>query len=196
MSWLRDSEVAGEQLLITAALALVYLITPYQIGVVTYLDMRALHYASLFLICAGVRYAETGAKMQATQLAAASTVAVLNLVYLATCMLPQNAALGDYRRLAREIPADAKVLPIDTRAPLQGSHRYYDPFRHAGAYATPNHARSRHTSLPVICSLTSLTSVTVTARTRRRRSGTWSLSVGRVPMWTGNEYCASTAISW
>jgi hypothetical protein len=136
MSWLRGTVVAGEQLLITAALALVYLITPYQVGVVTYLDMRALHYASLFLICAGVRYAEVGPKMLATQLAAASTVAVLNLLYLATSMLPQDAALGDYRRLAREIPADAKVLPIDTRAPLQGSHRYYDPFRHAGAYAT------------------------------------------------------------
>jgi hypothetical protein len=74
--------------------------------------------------------------VQWTQLAAAALVAVVNLVCLAGWMLPQNAALGEYRALARRIAPGAKVLPIDTHLPLPGSHHYYDPFRHAGAYAT------------------------------------------------------------
>ncbi len=136
-SWPRRWGAAGaEQLLITAALALLYLITPYEIGIATYLDMRALHYASLFLICAGVLCAELRPTVQTAQLAAASALAVVNLLCLAAWMLPQDAALQSYRLLAREIPHDAQVLPIDTRMPRPRSHSYYDPLRHAGAYIT------------------------------------------------------------
>jgi hypothetical protein len=137
LNWPRHRSSAGaEQLLITAALALLYVITPYEVGIVTYLDMRALHYAALFLVCAGVLGAELRPSVQRPQLAAAALLAMVNLICLAVWMLPQNAALGEYRRLARNIPAGARVLPIDTRVPLPRSHRYYDPFRHAGAYAT------------------------------------------------------------
>ena len=137
LNWPRRSTSPGaEQLLITLALALLYVITPYEVGIVTYLDMRALHYAALFLVCAGVLCAELRPHVQWPQLAAAALVALVNLIYLAAWMLPQDAALGQYRRLARSIPPGAHVLPIDTRVPLQGSYHYYDPFRHAGAYAT------------------------------------------------------------
>lgn len=137
LNWPRRRSSAGaEQLLITAALAVLYLITPYEVGIVTYLDMRALHYAALFLVCAGVLCAEFRPGVQRLQLAAAALVAMVNLICLAVWMLPQNAPLGQYRLLARSIPAGARVLPIDTHVPLQGSHHYYDPFRHAGAYAT------------------------------------------------------------
>jgi hypothetical protein len=135
VSWLRGAAAGTEQLLVAGALALLYVITPTDVGVTAYLDVRALHYASLFLVCAGVRCAEPHPKVRSMQLAAASIVAVLNLVYLAAWMLPQNAALGNYRLLAGRIPAGATVLPIDTRAPTL-AHHYDDPFRHAGAYAT------------------------------------------------------------
>ncbi len=132
----RSSSPGGQQLLITLALALLYLVTPYEIGIVTYLDMRALHYGALFLVCAGVLCAQHRPNVQWTQLAAAALVAVVNLVYLAAWMLPQNRMLGEYRLLARRIAPGAMVLPIDTRLPQQGTHYYYDPFRHAGAYVT------------------------------------------------------------
>lgn len=135
VSSLRGAAAGAEQLLVAGALALLYVITPTDVGVTAYLDVRALHYASVFLVCAGVRCAEPHPRVRATQLAAASIVAVLNLVYLAAWMLPQNAALGNYRQLAGRIPADATVLPIDTRTPIL-AHHYDDPFRHAGAYAT------------------------------------------------------------
>ncbi len=132
----KSRSAAAEPLLITAVLAILYLITPYEIGIATYLDMRALHYASLFLICAGVLCAELRPGAQTVQLAAATLLAVANLLYLAAWMVPQNAALERYRGLARRIPADAKVLTIDTHVPRELSHQYYDPFRHAGAYVT------------------------------------------------------------
>ena len=135
VSWRRGATAGTEQLLIAGALAFLYVIAPGEVGVTAYLDVRALHYAWLFLLCAGVRCAELHPRVQSTQLAAAAIIAVMNLVYLAAWMLPQNAALGDYRALAARIPADANVLPIDTRAPVR-AHHYYDPWRHAGAYVT------------------------------------------------------------
>ena len=137
VSWLRGAAAGAEQLLIAVALTLLYVMTPSAEGKTAYLDVRALHYAWLFVIGAGVASAELRPRMQRAQLAAASILGLVNLVYLAAWMLPQNAALGEYRQLARGIPLNANVLPIDTRAPVRGTrHHYYDPFRHAGAYAT------------------------------------------------------------
>jgi hypothetical protein len=137
LSWPRRTDSpGGQQLLIALALAVLYLVTPYAVGVVTYLDMRALHYGSLFLVCAGVLCAQQRPRVQRLQLAAAALVAVVNLIYLAAWMLPQNTALGEYRLLVHQIAPGANVLPVDTRIPQPLSHFYYDPFRHAGAYVT------------------------------------------------------------
>ena len=96
-------------------------------------DVRALPYAAIFLVFASVT-AESGspATQGTRQLTLAVLLAVANLVWVATQVLPQNAALGRYKSIAASIPAGAHVLPVDTHPPI-GRYR---PFMHAGSYAT------------------------------------------------------------
>jgi hypothetical protein len=133
LTWRQAIRVAAEPLLIACVLAMLYVVMPPVVGGVFYADVRPQQYALLFLVIAGVRCAEVRPSVQLTQFALASLVALANLGYLATYLLPENAAMGRYQAVTAEIPSGATVLPIDT-LPLN----YYRPFLHAGAYATLN----------------------------------------------------------
>jgi hypothetical protein len=129
----RGGVTSVEALLLAAMLFGSYIFMPVAAGGAYDVDVRALPYALLFVLLAGVSRAQSvGAGLRRVQLTLAVVIAVVNLGYIATRLIPQNAAMGRYRTLTALIPAGARVLPIDTLPPIGPTN----PFLHAGAFAT------------------------------------------------------------
>src|ERR1019366_8163798 len=110
----------------------IFFALPSYPGNIYSVDVRALPYALLFLVFAGVAAADKFAAATRVQLVLATVFATLNLVYVASNVLPQNHDLGRYRAIAAAVPAGAHVLPINTRPDISR----YRPFVHAGSFAT------------------------------------------------------------
>jgi hypothetical protein len=110
----------------------IFFALPSYTGNIYSVDVRALPYALLFLVFAGVAAADKFAAATRVQLVLATVFATLNLVYVAYNVLPQNHDLGRYRAIAAAVPAGAHVLPINTRPDISR----YRPFVHAGSFAT------------------------------------------------------------
>jgi hypothetical protein len=110
-----------------------YFALPATMQGIAFVDIRALPYALLFLLFAGVKAASRSPLLMQWQFGAASLVVAANLAYLVAIMKPEDSDLGLYRAIAAQAPAGARVLPINTRPPMGGRYR---PFAHAGAYAT------------------------------------------------------------
>jgi hypothetical protein len=113
--------------------AALYFALPANAQSIAFVDIRALPYALLFLMFAGVKAASRSAVLMRWQFATATLMVAANLAYVAAIMEPEDNDLGLYRAIAAQAPADARVLPINTRPPIGGRYR---PFQHAGAYAT------------------------------------------------------------
>jgi len=129
---LRDTLPAVQPLLCVAAFLGLYFALPSVTGNVFWVDVRALPYALLFLVFAGLLIARHSPGLDGVQFAAACLVVTANLAYVAMKLEPENHALGQYRKIAATVPAGATVLPVYTRPPI-GRCR---PFQSAGSFVT------------------------------------------------------------
>jgi hypothetical protein len=134
-TWPRGIRVSAEFLLVAAAMASLYVVTPAEVTTpgdpISYVDVRALQYALVFLIIAGLRCLDLRPRLPGAQFTLAALLALANLLYVASYLLPENASVGRYKALLASVPAGARVLPIETVR-----LHYYRPFLHAGTYAT------------------------------------------------------------
>lgn len=109
-----------------------YIFMPSIAGGIYGLDIRALPYAVLFLTMGCVIAASRSRVAVRIQLVASVILAVANVAYMASALVPQQRAMRQYRAIAALVPAGARVLPVNTRRPMGASN----PFHHAGSFAT------------------------------------------------------------
>ncbi|WP_242343895.1 hypothetical protein [Anaeromyxobacter terrae] len=119
-----------------AALALVFLGTyaalPFESGRVYYIDSRALPLVAIFVLVASLAAVEHAPRRSTIAVVLAVLLAAANLAAISTPLIRHNAVMRQYRAVAAEIPAGARVLPVAT-APHVG---HVDMYLHAGAFAT------------------------------------------------------------
>lgn len=134
-TWPRGIRLSAEFLLLGCVMVLLYVVTPFEVTTpgdpISYVDARALQYALVFMIIAGLRCLDLHPRLSGAQFTLASLLALANLWYVASYLLPENAAVGRYKALLASVPAGARVLPVETVR-----FHYYRPFLHAGTYAT------------------------------------------------------------
>lgn len=113
--------------LLAAAMLVAFVAMPYARGAAAAVDVRAVPLAAIFGMIASLAAAELGER---TRLATAVAVALAtgNLVVVSADLIPQNAVMRDYRKVASLVPPGARVLPVDSGPS--------PTFHHAGTFAT------------------------------------------------------------
>lgn len=109
-----------------------YVALPYEMGEITYIDVRAVPLITIFALLCAVAVAEHQGRRSWSVAALAITLAGANWVVLRAHLEPANARMRQYRSLARTIPPGSAVLPVVTR-PRDGRA---EPFDSAGTLAT------------------------------------------------------------
>ena len=130
-------ELADEACGVVAALLVLFAILPVEAGSAYDVDSRAIPALEALLMIAVVARidARPANRPAAAALALASCAALANLAYLQVEVGPQDARLGDYRRVLDTLPAGARFLGINTR-PALGR---YQPFSHAESLGVLHH---------------------------------------------------------
>jgi hypothetical protein len=122
-------------LLTTAAFVVLYVALPVNVGVVSWLDVRALPMIAIFLLLATLMPAdmpESSKGMAGTVLGLllAVSLAAVNLVYLNSHLGKLDAWLAQYRAVVAKIPSGSWLLPVYT-----GTHdRPVKSLLHAAAF--------------------------------------------------------------
>lgn len=118
-----------ESIALTATFFSMYLVLPFALGDATYVDVRALAPAALFILLACLnlpradRSRENGSFSPSLAVAAAIVLSALNLAYLARHFSELSSWSTKVRTLFAEIPIGAHILPVQTSP---GRWRYID----------------------------------------------------------------------
>jgi len=115
-------DFVGPQVLEALTLGLVFLglyfILPFEQAEASYIDVRALAVAPLFvvfgLLSLPPRQPSAGSRLTLPAIALASAVACVNLGYLAVHFAKENEWLAQYRAVVANIPEQGAVLPVYT----------------------------------------------------------------------------------
>lgn len=131
----RGWRTAGREAIAPALLALLffalYAALPYGQAYISYIDLRALPFAWLFVVIAALGVADRARPSWAVAALALALVAA-NLAVLSGHLLRHDAVMRDYRRIAAQVPENANFAPVVTR-PRDGTT---NPYLHAGNFAT------------------------------------------------------------
>jgi hypothetical protein len=121
-----------EMLLLAAAFVGMYVLLPSAYGDASYLDLRPLALAPLFLIIACLYLPDENSPTYNSRAPAAVTLAVLlatgNLIYLSLHFVKDNAWMTRYRAVVAAVPEGARVLPL-----YPGTDELR-PFMHAASF--------------------------------------------------------------
>jgi hypothetical protein len=134
MGWRRawtSGRVVTPAVLSLAFLGL-YVALPYQKGVITFIDVRALPLAAIFALLTAIATEEERQRERWAVAGLAIMLASANFLVLREHLRSDNEVMVQYKALAGRIPAGAVVLPIITR----GRAGRTEPFYSAGAFAT------------------------------------------------------------
>lgn len=121
---------------VCAVAAAIYFILPFGIGVISYVDERALpfFFIPLLIVALGIfENASPNRSRVALLVIACSLLALANLASLASFLPKQNREVAAVRQALLTIPPGKRVLPIFTRN--RDGNTY--PLRHAAAFYAP-----------------------------------------------------------
>ena len=104
--------------LLAATFTAIYLVMPFEKGIIYDIDNRALPYIWLFLVAAAAHTRIALTHRPADVAATAVALTVANLVYIGAWLLPSDALMGSYRAAIAKLPAGAMVLPVLTEKPI------------------------------------------------------------------------------
>jgi hypothetical protein len=134
MGW-RGTKTSG-RVVTAGTLALVflgmYVALPYESNGITYIDVRAIPVAAIFMLFWVLAIAEHRVQQSWVVAGLAIALAGANVWVLRSHLRPANAEMLRYRALAARIPPGAVVLPVNTRARDGRS----EPYDSAGTFAT------------------------------------------------------------
>jgi hypothetical protein len=124
-----------ENLAVAAAFLAVFIMLPSEYADSSFVDVRALPMALLFLMFACLNLPDAALEGRtfntAPVLALAALLAIGNLAYLALHMSPNNTYVADYRAVAAYLPPNSRVLAVHTRRKQMD----IAPFLHIGSFA-------------------------------------------------------------
>jgi O-antigen/teichoic acid export membrane protein len=131
----RGWRTAGREAIAPALVALLffalYAALPYGQAYISYIDLRALPFAWLFVVIAALGVADRARPSWAVAALSLALVAA-NQAVLSGHLLRHDAVMRDYRRIAAQLPENATFVPVVTR-PRDGTT---NPYLHAGNFAT------------------------------------------------------------